>query len=89
MNFKVVENPSKDTLMTLDSIPNNVTARISSVDMRGAHGLRLMEMGLVPGAPVRIVKAAPLGDPIQICIHNYHLALRRTEASAIEVTINP
>jgi len=75
--------------MTLDSIPNNVTARISSVEVRGAQGLRLMEMGLVPGAPVRIVKAAPLGDPIQICIHNYHLALRRTEASAIKVTINP
>jgi len=74
--------------MTLDSIPNNVMARISSVDSKGAHGLRLMEMGLVPGAPVRIVKAAPLGDPIQICIHNYHLALRRTEARVIEVTID-
>jgi Fe2+ transport system protein FeoA len=47
-----------------------------------------MEMGLVPGAPVRIVKSAPFGDPIQVCIHNYHLALRRTEARAIEVTID-
>ena len=74
--------------MKLDSIPRNVTARISSVDVRSAQGLRLMEMGLVPGAPVRIVKAAPLGDPIQVCIHNYHLALRRTEARAIEVTID-
>jgi Fe2+ transport system protein FeoA len=74
--------------MTLDSIPNNVMARISAVDAKGAHGLRLMEMGLVPGAPVRIVKSAPFGDPIQVCIHNYHLALRRTEARAIEVTID-
>jgi Fe2+ transport system protein FeoA len=73
--------------MTLDSIPRNVKARISSVDSRGAHGLRLMEMGLVPGAPVRVVKAAPLGDPIQICIHNNHLALRRAEARSIQVTI--
>ena len=46
-----------------------------------------MEMGLVPGAPVRVVKAAPLGDPIQICIHNYHLALRRVEARSIRVSI--
>jgi Fe2+ transport system protein FeoA len=46
-----------------------------------------MEMGLVPGAPVRVVKAAPLGDPIQICIHNYHLALRRVEARSIRVRI--
>jgi Fe2+ transport system protein FeoA len=46
-----------------------------------------MEMGLVPGAPVRVVKAAPLGDPIQVCVHNYHLALRRVEARSIQVTI--
>jgi Fe2+ transport system protein FeoA len=73
--------------MTLDSIPHDVKARIASVDSRGAHGLRLMEMGLVPGAPVRVVKSAPFGDPIQVCIHNYHLALRRTEARSIQVTL--
>ena len=73
--------------MTLDSIPHDVMARIASVKTTDAHGLRLMEMGLVPGAPVRVVKAAPLGDPIQVCIHNYHLALRRTEARSIQVTI--
>ena len=73
--------------MTLDSIPHQVRARITSIDRVAHHGLRLMEMGLVPGAPVRVVKAAPLGDPIQICIHNYHLALRRVEARAIQVSI--
>ena len=39
------------------------------------------------GAPVRVVKSAPLGDPIQVCIRNYHLALRRVEAQSIEVTL--
>jgi Fe2+ transport system protein FeoA len=73
--------------MTLDSIPHQVTARITAVDTVENQGLRLMEMGLVPGAPVRVVKAAPLGDPIQICIHNYHLALRRVEARSIRVSI--
>lgn len=73
--------------MTLDSIPHGVRARISAVDSNGAHGLRLMEMGLVPGAPVRVVKTAPLGDPMQVCINNYHLALRRTEARSIQVTL--
>ena len=73
--------------MTLDSIPHDVRARISSVKATDAHGLRLMEMGLVPGAPIRVVKVAPLGDPIQVCIHNYHLALRRTEARSIQVTV--
>jgi len=73
--------------MTLDSIPHDVRARIASVKATDAHGLRLMEMGLVPGAPIRVVKVAPLGDPIQVCIHNYHLALRRTEARSIQVTV--
>jgi len=73
--------------MTLDSIPRDVMARIASVQATDAHGLRLMEMGLVPGARVRVVKAAPLGDPIQVCIHDYHLALRRTEARSIQVTV--
>jgi ferrous iron transport protein A len=45
-------------------------------------------MGLVPGASVRVVRSAPLGDPIQVCIHDYHLALRRVEARAITVSIS-
>ncbi len=49
--------------------------------------LRLMEMGIVPGAPVRVLRTAPLGDPIQVCVRNYHLALRRVEAQTVMVTI--
>jgi Fe2+ transport system protein FeoA len=44
-----------------------------------------MEMGVVPGAPVRVIKAAPLGDPIEVRVHGYHLALRRSEAETILV----
>jgi len=46
-----------------------------------------MEMGVVPGAPIRVVRTAPFGDPIQVCLRNYHLALRRTEARAISVLV--
>jgi len=73
--------------MTLDMIPRDVVARIESVESAAAQGFRLMEMGMVPGAPVRIVKTAPLGDPIQVCVRNYHLALRRSEAQSITVTL--
>jgi ferrous iron transport protein A len=45
----------------------------------------LMEMGVVPGAPVRVIKAAPLGDPLEVRVRGYHLALRRTEAQRILV----
>lgn len=73
--------------MTLDRVPRNVRARVVSVEAAGAHGLRLMEMGLVPGASVRVVRSAPLGDPIQVCVRNYHLALRRVEAQNITVAL--
>ena len=73
--------------MTLDRIPRNAKARVVSVEAQGSHGLRLMEMGLVPGASIRVVRSAPLGDPIQVCVRNYHLALRRTEAQSITVAL--
>ena len=73
--------------MTLDMVPRNVVARVSSIESTDAHGLRLMEMGVVPGARVRVVKSAPLGDPIQVCVRNYHLALRRAEAKSITVVL--
>lgn len=71
--------------MTLDKTPQGSTVRIISMEGSDIVKLRLMEMGMVPGSEVRVVKFAPLGDPIQICVRNYHLALRRNEARAITV----
>ena len=72
--------------MTLDKTPLGATVRIVSLESSDTVTLRLMEMGMVPGSAVRVVKFAPLGDPIQICVRNYHLALRRNEARAITVS---
>ena len=44
-----------------------------------------MEMGLLPGTPIKVVRFAPLRDPIEIVIRGYHLSLRRAEAAAIVV----
>ncbi len=49
---------------------------------------RLMEMGVVPGVSVRVVKSAPFGDPIEIRVRGYSLALRKSEAEKIEVQIS-
>jgi len=46
---------------------------------------RLLEMGFVSGTPLRVVRLAPLGDPMQIELHGYHISLRRSEARAILV----
>ena len=75
--------------MSLSMLPKGQTARVVAVG--GADSgvaRRLMEMGVVPGAPVRVVKCAPLGDPIQVRVRGYDLALRRAEAQNISVVTN-
>jgi ferrous iron transport protein A len=56
-------------------------------DVRGANAFRrrLLELGLVPGARVKVVTVAPLGDPLQIAIRNGEWSIRREEAAQIEV----
>jgi len=78
---------NQDTLMTLDKTPIGSTVRIVSLENSDAVALRLMELGMVPGSTARVVKSAPLGDPIQICVRNYHLVLRRNEAQSITVAM--
>ena len=46
---------------------------------------RLMEMGLLPGTSVRVVRVAPLGDPLELRLRDYSLSVRRSEAERIEV----
>ncbi len=47
---------------------------------------RLMTMGLIPGTNVKVLRSAPLGDPIAIGIRSYNLALRREDAEKIQVS---
>ena len=53
----------------------------------GEHGAvrRLMELGLVPGTRVEVLRRAPLGDPIELRLRDVHLSLRRSEAAFIHV----
>lgn len=74
--------------VSLDLLPPGASARVLSVGGSGAVARRLMEMGVVPGAPVRVVKFAPLGDPLEVRVRDYHLALRRNEAQTILVVIS-
>jgi Fe2+ transport system protein FeoA len=73
---------------TLDNLPHSARARVVAVRGSGAVARRLMEMGIVPGAPISVVRAAPLGDPLEVRVRNYHLALRRSEAQTIEVALS-
>ena len=84
--FGIISGQISDVPRSLDILPIGAQARVTGVSGTGAVARRLIEMGVVPGAPVRVIKAAPLGDPIEIRVRGYHLALRRTEAQTISVT---
>jgi len=73
--------------MNLSNIPQGVQARVTSINGEGLITRRLMEMGVVPGVFVRLVKSAPFGDPIEVRLLGYSLAIRRNEAEAIEVEL--
>ena len=61
------------------------TATIESVDPSGVLAIRLLEMGLVPGTHVMLIKRAPLGDPLEFQVRGYHISLRATEAACVRV----
>ena len=58
---------------------------ITHVDGEGVLGQRLMELGVIEGAEVRVVRVAPLGDPIEVKVLHYLLTLRKSEAEGVEV----
>ncbi len=72
-------------MRTLKNLPTGARAKVVAVHGNNAITKRLMEMGIVPGAALRVVKTAPFGDPLEIRVRGYHLAMRRSEADAIEV----
>ena len=78
-------NSALEVDVTLDRTPFGTRARVVSVAGDGAISLRLMQMGVVPGVTVSVIKSAPLGDPIQVRVRDYDLALRRMEAQTITV----
>jgi ferrous iron transport protein A len=80
--------PLGPAAVSLDALEAGAHARVTAVRGPGAVARRLMEMGVVPGAPVRVIKAAPLGDPLEVRVRNYHLALRRSEAQTVSVVMS-
>jgi len=60
-------------------------ATVRQVRAKGAVRQRLLDMGMLPGAPIRVERTAPSGSPIWITLHTYQLSLRRQEAEGILV----
>ena len=71
--------------MTLNELKIGETAIITEVGGEGALRQHFLDMGIIPGADIELVKFAPMGDPIQIIIHGYELTIRIDDAKHISV----
>ena len=71
--------------MTLKELAIGESAVIVSVGGEGALRQHFLDMGVIPGAEVTLVKYAPMGDPMELRIHGYELTLRLADAQRIEV----
>lgn len=72
--------------MTLKNLKVGESAVITKVGGEGALRQHFLDMGVIPGAEVTVVKFAPMGDPMELQIHGYELTLRLAEAEQIDIT---
>ena len=71
--------------MTLKELEIGKSAAIKTVGGSGALRQHFLDMGMIPGAEVTVVKLAPMGDPMELQVHGYELTLRLAEADQIEI----
>ncbi|MFH1496727.1 MAG: FeoA family protein [Verrucomicrobiota bacterium] len=72
-------------LLKLSELAVNQSGTIREMPKSGVAFIRLREMGLLAGTGVKLVRVAPLGDPIEIKVRGYSLTLRKSEAAEILV----
>ncbi len=70
---------------TLDQLTPGEKARVKHIGGQGAVRRRLMDMGLVSGVEIELIKAAPMGDPLEFRLRGYNLSLRKAEAQMVEL----
>jgi Fe2+ transport system protein FeoA len=73
----------------LSSVAVGTTATVTEIKLPPEHRPRLMEMGLLVGTSVELVRFAPMGDPVEIKVRGYNLTLRKHEAEQILVQTKP
>ena len=71
--------------MTLKELAVGKKAKIISVGGEGALRQHFLDMGVIPGAEVTVVKYAPMGDPVEVTVRNYELSIRKYDAEMIEI----
>ena len=72
-------------MRTLDQLKAGERAIVYALKGETTLHQRIQEMGVIEGANVEVIRFAPLGDPMEILIHGYHLSLRKAEAAQVEI----
>ena len=73
--------------MTLREVKVGQTAKVVKLTGTGPVKRRIMDMGITKSQLVRVIKVAPLGDPMEITVRNYELSVRKADAEMIEVEL--
>ena len=76
---------ASDNINILASLTPGEEGIITKVKGYGAFRKRITEMGFVPGTAVKVIKKAPLGDPMELELMGYRISLRKNEATLIEI----
>jgi ferrous iron transport protein A len=71
--------------MMLSEVTPGQVVQITRIGGEGSFRRRLLELGLVPGTCVELLRVAPLGDPVELLVRGASLSIRKAEAGAIEV----
>lgn len=75
-------------MKTLKQLKPGATCQVVKVHGQGATYQRLLEMGLISGTKLQVIRLAPLGDPMEIKLHGFNLSLRKSEANCVEVSLD-
>ena len=71
--------------MTLNEVPVGGVCTVIKLNGTGKLRRRIMDMGITKGVEIKVVKIAPLGDPMELNVRGYELSIRKNEAESIEV----
>ena len=71
--------------MTLNEIPVGGVCTVTKLNGTGKLRRRIMDMGITKGVEIKVVKIAPLGDPMELNVRGYELSIRKSVAESIEV----
>ena len=73
--------------MTLDELKPGQECCVVKVNTGGVIGQRLLDMGFIPKTKIKVIRNAPLVDPVDLLIKGYHVSMRHSEARGVEVTL--